>query len=199
MLVNFAVGIFGVIIFLFIFWKRLKEDYASEIIFQSAFYILIGAMVGYLLSFRFAPNWFFWIGLGGGMSGLGIAILKLRIKFYESLEAFIIAALPFLALIFLMDSVAKSSLSSFLAFLAILILVFLSYWTDTHYKTFTWYKSGKVGFAGLTTAALVFAARAAIAILGITMISFVGKYEAIISGVLAFISFLLLFNLGRQE
>lgn len=199
MLVNIAITLLGILIFLFIFWKRLKEDYASEIIFQSATYIILGIFIGSFLASRLFPIWFFWASLLGASIGLTLAIIRFRIKFYESLEAFIIASLPWLSLVFLAASVITSSLSSFLAFLAILIMVFLSYWLDTHYKSFAWYKSGKIGFAGIATAALIFLLRSGLAIGGVSMLSFVGRSEAIISGVMAFCGFILLFNLGRTE
>jgi len=199
MLVNIAVILFGVLIFLFIFWKRLKEDYAAEIIFQSATFILIGILIGFLPASRFFPDWFFWASLLGLAAGLALAIVRFKIKFYESLEAVIIAGLPWMSLVFLLDSINTSSLSSFLAFLAILITVFIAYWLDTHYKGFAWYKSGKIGFAGIATATLIFLVRAILAIGGIAMLSFVGRYEAIISGAMAFCGFILLFNLGRTE
>ena len=189
----------GILIFLFIFWKRLKEDYAAEVIFQSATYVLIGLGVGWAASAWFFPEWFFWASLIGGIIGLAFAILRFKVKFYETLEAFIIGSLPWLSLVFLKDSVVKSSLSSFLAFVAILIMVFVSYYLDVHYKGYRWYKSGKIGFAGLATAALIFLARSAIAIVKVPMLSFAGSSEAIVSGVAAFLSFLLLFNLGRTK
>jgi len=199
MLVNIAITLLGVLIFLFIFWKRLKEDYASEIIFQSATFIILGIFVGAFLSSRLFPVWFFWASLLGGSIGLTLAIIRFKIKFYESLEAFIIASLPWLSLVFLANSVATSSLSSFLAFLVILFMVFLSYFLDTHYKSFTWYRSGKIGFAGIATASLIFLLRAVLAIGRVSMLSFAGRFEAIISGVMAFCGFMLLYNLGKIE
>ena len=118
-------------------------------------------------------------------------------RFYETFEALIISVLPWLGFIFLADSVARTVLGSFLAFIVILIMVFMAYWLDTHYKSFAWYKSGKIGFAGMATLGIIFLIRSLIAISGITMLSFVGKIDAILSGVLAFGCFLLLYNLGR--
>ena len=197
MLINIVVAIFGVLIFLFLFWKRLKEDYSAEIIFESATFILVGIGVGWAASGKFFPSWFFWASLSGGIAGLLLAILRFKVKFYETLEAFTISSLPWLSLIFLKDSVMKSSLSSFLAFLVILVMLFVSYYFDTHYKKFGWYRSGKIGFAGLATAALMFLVRSAIAIVKVPVLSLVGRSEGIISGALAFICFLLLFKLGR--
>ena len=199
MLMNLAATILGLFTFLFLFWKRLKEDYAGEIIFKSASYILVGIGVGWALAANFFPDWFFWAAFAGGIFGLAFSILRFRVKFYETLEAFIISSLPMLSLVFLIDSAVKSSFSSFLAFDAILIMLFIAYYLDTHYKGFTWYRSGRIGFAGLTVAAIFFLTRTAIAMTKVTMVSFVGQGEAIISGAMAVGCFLLLFNLGRKN
>ncbi|KKU09305.1 MAG: hypothetical protein UX13_C0044G0014, partial [Candidatus Woesebacteria bacterium GW2011_GWB1_45_5] len=57
MLVNIVINLLGGMIFLFIFWKRLKEDYAHEIIFKSALYILSGILLGGFIALKFAPPW----------------------------------------------------------------------------------------------------------------------------------------------
>jgi len=199
MLIDVGVGTLGVIVFLFIFWKRLNEDYSSEVIFQTAFSVLAGIFVALLLTNKFLPGAFFWTGSVGGLIGLLLAIFRFKVKFFESFEAFIISVLPWLGFVFLKDSVFNSSLSSFLGFIVILIMVFISYWLDSHYKNFTWFKSGRVGFAGLATLAFIFLIRSVVDILGISMLSFVAKYEAVLSGAAAFICFLLLFNLGRVK
>jgi len=108
--------------------------------------------------------------------------------------------LPWIALMFLGNSVVHSSLSSFLAFGATLIIIFISYWFGDHYKNFTWYKSGKIGFAGLATLAVIFFVRSSVAIFGRGVLSFVNqKPEAIISSVLAFTCCLLIYNLGKDQ
>ncbi|HUC94805.1 MAG TPA: hypothetical protein VMR19_02295 [Candidatus Saccharimonadales bacterium] len=199
MLINIGVSIFGILIFLFLFWKRLREDYAANIIFESAAYILIGIGLGFVVSLKFFPAWFFWATLSGALLGLLSVILRFKIKFYETLEAFVIGSLPWLGLIFLEDSVVKSSLSSFLAFLGILIMLFIAYYFDTHYKGFSLYKSGRIGFTGLAMVALIFLVRSLIAIAKVPMLSFVGIREAPISGVLMLLSLVLLFNLGKVK
>ncbi len=195
-----AVNVLGIFIFLFVFWKRLREDYSSEIIFKTAFYILIGILIGFLLSLKFLPVAFFWFTFVGALLGLGFAIWRLRVRFYETFEALTISSFPWLSFVFLLDSVVNASLVSFLAFVAILVFVFISYYLDTHYKTFTWYKSGKIGFAGLLTLSFFFIVRSVLAIFTVNMLSFVVlRVEAVISGAAAFICFVLLFNLGRTE
>lgn len=199
MLANIGVTILGVLVFLFIFWKRLKDDYASEIIFKSAGYIILGFFVGYFFSARFFPTWFFWTSFVGGLIGFQFALLRFKVKFYETLEAYIIASLPWLGLVFLIDSVTTSSLTSFLGFVGILIMVFLSYYLDTQYKKFSWYKSGRVGFAGLSISIIFFALRFLIAIFKVPMLSFAGSVEVFVSGIMMIVSTFLLFNLGKTK
>lgn len=197
MFINIISYIFGLLIFLFIFWKRLKEDYASEIIFRTSFYILFGLFGGCILSIQFLPNWFWWFEFFGAILGLLISIKILGIRFYETLETFVISSLPLIAIFFLIDSVATSSFGSFVAFLTTLLLIFGYYFLDSHYKNFTWYKSGKIGFSGLTTLGFIFIIRSSLALFGVHVLSFVDKFEGIISGTLAIVCFLLVFNLGR--
>lgn len=199
MLTNIVTGVIGTLISLFIFWKRLKEDYASEIVFRSAFYILLSTGIAFFAVFRFSPEWFLWTELIGVIAGLALSVYVLRMRFYETLEAAVISLLPTVALMFLKDSVFRSSFISFAAFLTSLIFIFVFYYLDLHYKTFSWYRSGKIGFAGLSTLAMIFVVRSAIALIGIPVLSFVGKYEAIASGSAAFVCFLMIFVLARSE
>lgn len=198
LIASIATNLLGVFVFLFIFWRRSREDYSAEIIFKTAFGILVGILTGFFVSLKFAPTAFIWLMFAGALVGLGLSVFRLRVKFYETFEALIISSFPWISFGFLLDSVTHSSLSSFLAFIAILVFVFISYYLDAHYKNFTWYKSGKIGFAGIVTLGLFFIVRSVLAIFGINMISFVSQRpEAIISGAAALICFALLFNLGR--
>lgn len=199
MIANILSTVLGIIIFLFLFWKKLKEDYASEIIFKSALYILIGTAAGWLLSFRLIPAAFMWFAFFGALAGLGLAVKSFKVRFYETLEAVVIGSLPWISLIFLRDSVLKFSLPSFIAFLATLIFIFVYYYFDQHYKEFSWYKSGKIGFSGLSILAIIFLTRSVVALVGIPVVSFLSKYEVEASSVAAFVSFMLIFNLGRKK
>lgn len=199
MLVNVLVAIFGILIFLFVFWKRLKDDFSSEIIFRTAAAILIGIGLGWLISYIFAPIYFFWSSTLFALLTMFLMQRKFKLRFYETLEALIMASMPWLALIFLENSIKTSSMMSFLAFTATLVLIFLSYWFDVNYKNFTWYKSGKIGFAGLTTSFLFFLIRFVLATFGLSMLSFVVKFEFIFSGVVTLASLILLITLGRKK
>lgn len=185
--------------FLYIFWKRLKEDYSSDIVFQTAGTILLAMGAGLLVSKLFLPVWFFWISLAGSFLGMGLMIVKLKLRFYEIFESFILAVMPAISLMFFKDSIINSSLNSFLAFVGSLVLIFLAYYIDLNYKSFSWYKSGKIGFTGLSIAGVFFLIRTVIAIVGLNMLSCVGKIEALISGVVTVIIVGLLINLSRKK
>jgi hypothetical protein len=198
MLVNLSITLVGVLSFLFILWKRLKEDYASEIIFKTGFNMLLGVWLGHFLALSFFREWFFFSQMAGLIIGLGFSTYFFKVRFYETLEASVLGVLPWLSLFFLGHSVRDASLGSFFGFLATLAIIFAFYYLDTHYKQFVWYRSGRVGFVGLSTLAMIFVARSLVAISGAPMLSFVGKYEGIVSGSIVFICFLLIYNLGRK-
>lgn len=196
---SFSVNLFGLMVFLFIFWKKMKEDFGSNIIFRSSTYIFLGVSIFYLVSFNFYYDWFLWMSFIGGVLGLILAVISQKIKFFEALEAFVISSLPWLSLMFLTDSIIKSSLTSFLAFAVVLILVFISYWLDTNYKSFSWYKSGKIGLTGLIILLAIFTIRFLVAFYEIAVLSFVGRSELWMSGFFIIVSLRLIFYLTKNE
>lgn len=193
------VNLIGLLIFLFIFWKKLKEDYSSEIIFRSGNLILIGVLIFYLISLNYFGGWYLWFGFIGGLLGLITASYFQKIRFFETLEAFVISGLPWVSIGFLHDSVINSSLNSFLAFVATLFYMFLAYWLDNKYKNFFWYKSGKIGISGLIVLEVIFLTRFMVAFFQISVLSFVGKWDMVISSVFFIISLGLIFHLTKRE
>lgn len=170
---NFFIVLASYLIFLFIFWKRLKEDYVSEIIFSTAFLSIVGRIGFWYLGSFFIPSYFFWLALLGAILGLLVGILRSRMNFFETVDAFIFASLPTLTIIFLEDSAKNSSLTSFIAFVFTLILIFLFFVINANYKRFGWYKSGRVGISGFLVALIFFTARAISSFWGIDMLTFV--------------------------
>lgn len=199
MIANILVTVLGIFISLFIYWKKLKEDYASEIIFSSAFLTYLIIFFAWALSYRLFSKWFFWLEFLGLVLGVIFSVFRFKIRFYESFEAMISSVLPWLSLFFLLDSVKNSSLVSFIGFVVILVFIFIFYYFETHYKNFVWYKSGKIGFAGLATVGFFFLVRSAIAIFFANVLSFTGKFDVYISFAVALLSFLMLFVLGKKE
>lgn len=77
----------AVILFLFNFWKKLKDDYTQNQIFTSGFYVLLGIGVGNIISVNFLPEWWFWASFSGGVLGLVIGILRFSLKIFETLDS----------------------------------------------------------------------------------------------------------------
>lgn len=191
-------NLLGILIFLFLLWKRLKEDYPYEKIFNFAALILGGLLIGFLVSKIILPNYWFFIEIIGVAVGFIIGVIRLKLKFFEPFESLVIGFLPMLTLYFLSDSIKNSSLGSFLAFWVSIICIALFFLIDSYYRGFSWYKSGRVGFSGLFIAGLFFLIRSLSSLAFPNVISLSGNFEAYISGTIAFIFFLLLYNLSRN-
>lgn len=194
---GFAAALLGVPLFLFVFWKKLKEDYVGDSIFATAFFILLGVFLGKVMSLGFFTNFWFWESILLAFLGLIIGVIKYKLRFYEVLEASVIGLLPWLTVLFLGNAILTSSLTSFLGFCLLTLLIGFYYFLDTHYKSFSWYASGRVGFSGLTILATFFLVRAALAGVSVGVLSLAGRIDSIISGILSFAIFLLIYNLAK--
>jgi hypothetical protein len=199
MLIYTLVGLVGVFIYLFIFWRKLKEDYVSNQIFTTGILSILFGLLAYFISARFLPMWWFWLTLIGFTGGLSLGIIKYHMRGYETAEAAGVAILPFYFLIFITDSIINQSIYSFLYAMTVVMAGVIYLILNSKYKEFSWYASGRVGFAGLTAIGVFFLMRGIIAFIFPDMISFVGKIDALISGMVAFVVFLSVFNLAREK
>ena len=191
-------NILGIFILFYFLWSKLKEDYQYERIFNLAFTTLLGFGIGAITSRYILQNYWFWLDLLGILLGFIVGIKRQKIKFFESFEGLVIGLLPWTSLIFLSDSIKNFSLSSFLAFWVTLICVVIFFFIASHYRSFTWYKSGRVGFAGTLTALLFFIFRLIATIFFKNVISLAGKLDIYISASVVLILFLLLYSLSRD-
>lgn len=198
MLLNTLFLLIASISFLFIFWKKLKDDYVQNQIFSSGFYSLIGITVGALLSFYFFQQWWFWLGFAGLMLGMCIGVIRYSLRFFELLEAVVAGGIIVFFELLLFRLLLNPGLVLGFAVITVFLIYILYLLLNRHYKKFTWYASGRVGFSGLVSLGIFFLIRSLVAVYLPDMLSFVGNYESILSGVSAFISFLLLFNLSRN-
>lgn len=198
MITKIIFNVLGIIVFLFLFWRRLKEDYTSSAIFSTSFYMLTGLALAFLLSGNFFPSSSFWVIFNGLSLGLAVGALRHRMRVFEAIDAASLSLLPWLGFFFLEDAIVNSSLTSLTASTVALALIILFFVLDKRYKRFSWYKSGRVGFSGLTILGLLFLLRAAVAPIYPNVLSFAGNYEPFASGIVAFVFFLLVFNLSRQ-
>lgn len=187
-----------VLLFLFSFWKKLKEDYTQNQIFTTGFYILLGIGAGNIIAVNLLPAWWFWLSLTGGVIGLIIGKIKFSLRILEAIDAFVSASLFLLAGSFLASwYFGKNNLFLVGSGICILLIGLYKYLNE-HYKRFTWYKSGRIGFSGLAVSGAFFLIRSLIALTNPNMLSFVGSPDVFLSGILAFVSFLALFNLSRK-
>lgn len=198
MLTEIIFNLIAIFVFLFLFWKKLKEDYFPSLIFSTAFFMLIGVAVGLIISSLISAKVWFWLTFFGLSLGLLAGILRFRLRPYEVIEAATFSLLPWAMLLFFEDAVTTSSLSSFVAGVACAFLVVFYLYLDRHYKDFTWYSSGRVGFSGLTTLGTFFLLRALLAIFTPSMLSFV-RVETLVSGVMAIVSYFGVYRLAKQK
>ena len=199
MLTQVLANLLGAFSFIYLFWKRLRDDYLSEQLFTTSFFVIAGLAIGLGISRLSAPSWWFWLGLMGICFGAVIAVYRYRLRIFEVIEALTFSLLPWMGLIFVSDSINHLSLPSFVAFVICALLLALFMYFDRHYKNFSWYASGRVGFSGLAISGIFFGLRAAVAIFFPFMLSFVGKYEFVLSAVSAFLFYFLIFRLANRQ
>lgn len=145
MFANILVYFLGAVIFLFIFWKKLKDDTTSDIVFSVGFLVIAAILV---------TQKYFWLQLIAITLAASFGIWKFKMRINEVFDALVIALLPWLALVFLKTSVVKVSAPAFVGFIMILVLIGVYYLVDAHYKKFTWYKSGRIGLSGAVVSIL---------------------------------------------
>jgi len=193
MLIANLLGIFS---FLFTIWKRLKDDYHPEKIFSLGFLILGICLPASLISKFLFPFYWFWIVFASCVVGLFIGVRLYKTRFFESFEAVFLGLLIWLDILFLTDTTSSSSLLSFIAFWVCLMAIFLFFFLDTRYKSFVWYKSGKVGFSGLFVFCILFLIRSVVAFINVPVISFIGRLDGFISLSVGFLGLFSLYKLS---
>lgn len=196
MLIANTLGIFTLF---YLLWKTLKEDYHYEKIFNLSFLTFFGFIFGLLVTSYISKNYWFWISSISIFIGFYIAIKRQKMKFFESFEGLIIGSLFWIGFVYLSDAITSQSLASFLAFWVCSICIFIFFFFKSFYRSFTWYKSGRVGFAGVAIAAIFFIIRSVVSLFFSDIFSFSGKYEIYLSGSVALILFLLLYSLSRPR
>lgn len=197
-LIQIPLFLIGSFVFLFAFWKRLREDYFDSQIFSAGFYILLLTLFANVVSRLLGNMYWFWFSFVAIMIGVGVGSWRLGLRFFEVLEAVVIALFAPLIGLLLFDGLSQKRPSSFFTISVVAVFIGLYYILNTRYKTFSWYKSGRVGFAGLAILGLFFLTRAVVAYFFPNMVSFI-HLDWLISSVAAFGSFLTLANLTFKK
>lgn len=192
-------NILSIILVNYLFWKRLKEDYSTEKIFNFSFLVIMGFSIFLVISKLFFPSWWFWFSFLGLIISFLISEKVLKLRFYESLETCIISFITYLTLYFLASTIIHSDLIAFILFWVNLLFVFIFFFLSSHYRKFNWYKSGKVGFSGLFTLGSYFLIRLVLSFWIGNADSYIEKIDPVMSGIVAFFAFLMLYNLARVK
>lgn len=191
-------NLLGISVLIYVFWKKLKDDYHYEKIFNLAFVLLTFFIVSVIIT-KFIPSDFnFWISLFALSLGFYIGIRKQKMSLFESLDAFVVGSLPWLGLVYLFDTTKNSSLYSFIGFWFALICIFLYSFISSTYKGYSWYKSGRVGIAGVITGIVFFALRIISSIFMPSMLFIADGFEIYLSLSGALLFFILLYNLMKE-
>jgi len=203
-IIGIPIGILG---FLFLIWRRLREDYTTDRIFSFSFtvggFLILGFVVGIFLQSKIVPShifnpagMWFWFSFLFSLIGFGIGFYKFKLRFFETLESVGIAFLFWLFPLFLISSIKLVDIRLLLFCVFEIVLIILFYFLDSRYKSFSWYKSGRVGFAGLCVLVIFFLIRLVVALILPNMLSFIGKFDAICDVVVAFAFLITLLNLS---
>ena len=209
-----TLGIFrvlGVIAFLYLLWRSLRENYDDQKVISFSWVALLGFLVFGRLSYGLI-NWGIWnddlvdwvlVGSKPGMSYIGgylglilVSWLFARKEQWKFLSFMEDLARPFLVMtsFFMLDEIFRTKFNwELILFLLLIVLIFpLFVWISKKYRSFVWYRSGKKGFALLSLNFLFF--------LGLTPVLILFKdnlVNIILSVIISLISLIGLFVLGE--
>ncbi len=201
-ILSFGAILAGAYLFLFVFWRRLKEDYSGSLILHSGtifvLLTLLGAVAARILSSFLSPSaiflpsglWF-WGACVGFLLAFAISTRKLKLKAVESFEAAGIASLYSLLIAFLLNY-------SWQLFLVTAFSLVIFNFLERTYRNFHWYKSGRVGFSGLAAIGFFFLLRTIAVLVVASLPSTIGRVDLVLSAVSAFLLFFSLYNLAES-
>ena len=169
------IRILGIIVFLYLLWRDLKESYEDQKIIEFSWVALLGFLTFGRLGYGLI-NWGIWnkdmidwlsVWNKPGMSYmsgyLGVVLvgwLYTKRQQWKFLNFFEDLIKPFLTMVILMmvDEWVRSKFSwQVLIYILMIILIYmLGDWLGKRYRSFVWYKSGKKGFVLLATNFLFF-------------------------------------------
>jgi len=186
----------GIVVYTFVFWKSLKEDYAPDMIFNTALLaIFISTVLASLCYFLYQPLWF-WSGFLGMLLGTTVGIRVYKLRKYEVYDASIISFL-YLQVILLLWFIFDDGLYNLILLGLTVMCIVLYYFLQANYRKFSWYKSGKVGFSGFTVLGTYFIGRSVIAVFSLPVVSLSGVFDIIISAVFVIVSFAVVYTLSK--
>lgn len=199
MILNIGIAVIGAFIYLFTIWRRLKDDYVVSHLFTTGFSSLFGMSLGIIAAAYLRLNLWFWIGFFGLILGLIISSLRFHLRFYEVFETAVIGILPLYLIFMLKELIFGFGVGKLMVVLVTGLIIVLFKLLDTNYRSFSWYPSGKPGFAGLTILGLFAVVKSLVAIYFPDMVSFSGKIDVYISCVILVFCLGSLLSLSRLK
>ncbi len=198
MITTIIVLVLALIVSIFTFWKFLEDDYPDELIFTVIFTTIIFSGAGFIINLFFKTQFVFWISGFFLIFGFLFSYLRNKFPIYEFFEGLVRAAFFFFEVMLVYFMATKQSIVGLGVLVINSIVIFIYFLLSKNYKKFTWYKSGKIGFAGITAAGIFFVVRGIVAFFALDFVSFAGRIEPLLAGSVSFIFFLILYNLSRQ-
>ncbi len=201
-IISFVFFFLGAVLFSFVLWRKLKEDYPHEqIFFLTSLFLITGILSSAIIDRRLG-NFSFW-GLIAFNTLAGIYFIKkLGFKFFEFIDALAPAWFWFIFFSSLIGLLREwGNVINFSYPGAALLSLFAYHFFLTRYRRFSWYPSGKVGFAGLVSLGVYFLLQALVAIYRAPVLSFNStSADLAINILLAFILvFMVYMRSGRAE
>ncbi|MDO8452207.1 MAG: hypothetical protein Q7S79_00485 [bacterium] len=188
----FAAGAFS-----FVLWKKLKEDYTTDLIFSFTILILVFSTIGTVVGQYFLKGYSFWLVVSLETLVVAWFIKSNYFRLYELLDALVLSLLA----LFLGSNITELLLQVirdqgfgipdiyFTAQIFVSLITIILYKTYLkRYRSFSWYPSGKIGFIGLSLAASYFLLRGLVAIGTISVVPFF-ELARILDTVLSFLLF----------
>lgn len=160
----FQIIFFALASFLFSFslWRALKLDYPNEAIFTFSFLVIFGGVFVSFFSTFFQDFSFYASVLGAVMAGLWAA-KRFKFRIFDLIDGIFLAWFLFLTAssLELLFRARLESLYLLTVYFVPPVLGIISYIIFVKgYRSFPFYPSGKIGFAGLASAGIFFLARA---------------------------------------
>ena len=172
-ILDYVLKFLAITAFSFVLWKKLKEDYTTDLIFSFTILILAFTTLGVAVAQNFLPGYSFWLVTLLDTLVVSWFVKSNYFKLYELLDALVLSLLTLflgtniteLLLQIIRDRGIGVSDIYFTAqiFAALLTIILYKIYLK-RYRSFSWYPSGKIGFIGLSLAASYFLLRGLVAI-----------------------------------
>lgn len=140
--------ILAFIISSFSFWRRLREDYREEEIFGLTLFILAGSLLfTWVSAFVFGSSRpFFSLAFLGAVLSVKLWSLRFKVNIWEVFDALSLPLLFFLLLGGIGSFLRSGNFWDWQYFGVAILGLGVWKFSKEKYRSFSWYKSGKIGF-----------------------------------------------------